>query len=122
MRALLIMLLLAGCGATPEQALTGAAAISIGSITIIQRSPFDALYSILSGRDCSIVRLDQGKSYCRPLEPPPEALPFCTRTLGVAECWRYPASLPDHPRDLGDVPHPLTPEQNVNRTQGWPRL
>jgi hypothetical protein len=29
MRALLIMLLLAGCGATPEQALTGAAASSL---------------------------------------------------------------------------------------------
>ena len=41
------------------------------------------------------MRLDQGKSYCRPIEPPPEPPPYCTRSLGVADCWRDPASLPD---------------------------
>ena len=43
MRHLILLLLLAGCGATPEQALTGAAALGIGSIAIIGRSPADAL-------------------------------------------------------------------------------
>jgi hypothetical protein len=33
-----------------------------------------------------------------------------------------PASLPDHPPDLGDIPHPLTPEQEANRTRRWPPL
>ena len=94
-RHLLILLLLAGCGATPEQVVPAAALFGIGSIAVIQRSPFDALYSVLSGRDCSIVRLDQGKSYCRPIEPPPEPPPYCTRSLAVADCWRDPGPFPE---------------------------
>ncbi len=31
-------------------------------------------------------------------------LPFCTRTLGVAECFSDPYALPDRPSGLGDVP------------------
>lgn len=94
----------------------------IGSIAVIQRSPFDAVYSVLSGRDCSIVRWDQGKSYCRPVEPPPETPPFCTRSLGVADCWLDPASLPDQPRPLADGPSTLTPAQEADRTRRWPNL
>ena len=33
---------------------------------------------------------------------PPQ--PFCTRTLGVAQCFAYPAALPDHPHALLDTP------------------
>jgi hypothetical protein len=122
MRLALIVLLLAACGGTPEQVLTGVSALNIGSIAVIQRSPLDALYSIGSGRDCSIVRLEQGKTYCRPVEPPPEPPVFCTRSLGVADCWRDPASLPDHPAQLGDGPSTLTPAQNADRLKGWPNL
>ncbi|MEJ0019154.1 MAG: hypothetical protein WDN25_21905 [Acetobacteraceae bacterium] len=122
MRHLMVLLLLAGCGGSPEQVMIGVAALGIGSIAVIQRSPFDALYSTLSGRDCSIVRLDQGKSYCRPIEPPPETQPFCTRSLGVVDCWRDPASLPDHPREAGDGPRTLTPAQEADRIRTWPPL
>jgi hypothetical protein len=118
----LMLLLLAGCAATPEQLAAGAVGVSIGSIAVMQRSPIDAAYSVFSGKDCSVVRLDQGKSYCRPVEPPPEPPPFCTRTLGVAECWQDPASLPDHPSALGDGPSTLTPAQEVDRTRRWPNL
>ncbi len=117
-----MLLLLAGCGATPEQALTGVAALGVGSIAVIQRSPFDAAYSVITGKDCSVVRLDQGKSYCRPVEPPPETPPYCTRSLGVADCWQDPASLPDHPPALGDGPSTLTPAQEADRTRRWPPL
>jgi hypothetical protein len=34
--------------------------------------------------------------------PPPQ--PFCTRTLGVPECFADPAALPDHPAELADTP------------------
>jgi hypothetical protein len=117
-----MLLLLAACGATPEQALTGAAALGIGSIAVIQRSPLDAVYSTVTGRDCSIVRLDQGKSYCRPVEPPPETPPYCTRSLAVADCWQDPASLPDHPPELADGPRTLTPAQEADRLRRWPNL
>jgi hypothetical protein len=121
MRRLLILLLLAGC-ATPEQLATGGVALSVGSIAIMQRSPIDALYSMAAGKDCSIVRLEQGKSYCRPMEPPPESQAYCTRSLGVPDCWRDPENLPDHPPELGDGPRTLTPAQDADRTRGWPAL
>ncbi len=122
MRHLILLLLLAGCGATPKQALTGAVALGVGSIAIIGRSPADAIWSTLTGRDCSVVRLDQGKTYCRPVEPPPEPQPFCTRSLAYADCWADPASLPDHPPDLAAGPSTLTPAQEANRTRRWPPL
>jgi hypothetical protein len=121
-RHLLILLLLAGCEAFPTPIVPVAAAVSIGSIAVIQRSPFDALYSMLSGRDCSIVRMDQGKSYCKPVEPPPEPPPYCTRSLGVADCWRDPAHFPNLAPPLADGPQTLTPVQEVNRTSNWPHL
>jgi hypothetical protein len=122
MRYLPILLLVASCGATPEQMATVAVGVGVGSIAVIHRSPFDALYSVVSGKDCSIVRLDQGKGYCRPEEPPPAAQPYCTRSLGVADCWRDPASLPDHPPDLAAGPQTLTPQQEADRTRRWPPL
>jgi hypothetical protein len=118
-RHLLILLLLAGC--SPE-VVPAAALVSIGSIAVIQRSPFDALYSVISGKDCSIVRWDQGKSYCRPVEPPPEPPPYCTRSLGVADCWRDPANFLNRPPALGAGPHTLTPAQEADRTRTWPPL
>jgi hypothetical protein len=116
------LLLLAGCGVTPEQAATIGAGVTVGSVAVIQRSPADAVYSVISGKDCSIVRLEQGKSYCRPTEPLPEPPPYCTRSLGVADCWRDPASLPDHPPEISDGPRTLTPAQDANRTRRWPDL
>ena len=65
-RTIAILLLLAGCGATPEQVVPGVALFGIGSIAVIQRSPFDAVYSVLSGRDCSIVRLGPGQELLPP--------------------------------------------------------
>ncbi len=119
MRSLALLLLLAGCGVSPEQAATIGIGVGVGSIAVMQRSPLDAVVSVVSGRDCSIVRWDQGKSYCRPVEPPPEPPPYCTRSLGVADCWRDPASLPDHPPEVADGPRTLTPAQDADRTKGW---
>jgi hypothetical protein len=122
MRFIALLLLLAGCGATPAMVVPAVAEFGIGSFAVIQRSPLDALYSVASGKDCSLVRLDQGKSYCRPVEPPPEPPPFCTRSLGVADCWREPANFPNRPPSLGDGPHTLTPAQEADRTRAWPNL
>jgi hypothetical protein len=40
----------------------------------------------------------------------------------VVDCWQDPAQLPDHPPQVGDVPHGLTPAQENDRTTGWPKL
>ncbi|MGE0224990.1 MAG: hypothetical protein AB7F35_18020 [Acetobacteraceae bacterium] len=118
-RRLLPLLLLTGCYATPEQYLTGVAAVGIGSIAVIGRSPLDAVYSTLSGRDCSIVRMEQGKSYCRWEDPEPKPPVFCTRSLGVVDCWKDPEKLPGQPTPVAAGPETLTPEQEAYRTRGW---
>lgn len=114
-----LVLLLGGCGASPEQATFVGAALGIGSIAVLGRTPGDALWSIATGRDCSVVRLDKGQSYCRESEAPPEPPPFCTRSLGRVNCWNDPAALPGHPVGVADGPVELTPAQERNRTKGW---
>jgi hypothetical protein len=121
-RAVLALLLLAGCEATAPQVAAGLTAVTVGSVTTIQRTPLDAVYSAATGKDCSVVRLDQGKSYCRPTEPPPDSPPYCTRSLGVVDCWADPAALPDRPPEVADGPRTLTPEQEKDRTRRWPGL
>lgn len=83
MRWVLVPLLagLAGCGVSDNLAAFIGSAADIGSVATFQRSPPDLVWSLISGRDCSVVRLDRGQSYCKPKEPPPEPQPFCTRSL-----------------------------------------
>jgi hypothetical protein len=119
MRWLAILLLLVGCGLSPEQAATVGVGVGVGSVAVIGRTPVDAAVSIVSGRDCSVVRLEQDKSYCKPIEPPPEPPPYCSRSLGVVDCWQDPASLPDHPPQVADGPRTLTPAQDADRKRGW---
>lgn len=76
--------------------------------------------SAVTGRDCSIVRLDRGQTYCAPRDPTPPPQPFCTRTLGVANCWADPALLPPDQHELGDTPPP-TEDQIRYRTARWPK-
>ena len=89
-------------------------------LLIFHRTPFDMAVSAVSGRDCSVVYLDRLEAYCRPRELAPERPVFCTRSLGVPDCWADPAKLPDHPREIADGPRTLTPEQD--RAGRWPGL
>ncbi len=115
----LIMLHLAACELSDTSGAVLGAGLPLASVAIIQRTPPDAIYSLITGKDCSVVRLDQGKSYCRPVEPPPEPPPFCTRSLGRVDCWQAPGTVPGDHRGVGDSPG-LTPEQEANRTRRWP--
>ena len=99
---------------------TGGSGTLSGTLTASPNLTY--IVEIFSNSSAAVAGLEQGKTYCRPTEPPPEPLPYCTRSLGVADCWRDPASLPGRPPDLGDIPHPLTPEQEANRTRRWPPL
>jgi len=113
----LLCLSLAACHADPVTLTTVVGGVAVGSVVVLQRTPFDAAWSLLSGRDCSTVRLEQGKSWCRPVEPAPEPPPYCTRSLGVVDCWADPAG---RPPSVADGPRVLTPEQEANRTRRWP--
>jgi hypothetical protein len=117
---LLTFLPFAGCGMSDNLTAIVGVGANVATIAAIQRSPADAVYSWWTGRDCSIVRLDEGKTYCRPVEPPPEPPVFCTRSLGSVDCWQDPASMAGHPRGVADGPAGLTAEQERNRTRTWP--
>jgi hypothetical protein len=117
---LLALLVLAGCTPVEGTIATAGVGASLISVVAIQRTPADALYSWVTGRDCSVVRLDQGKTYCRPVEPEPQPQQYCTRGLGAVNCWLDPSTVPGHPRGVADGPSQLTPEQERDRLRSWP--
>jgi hypothetical protein len=110
-------LLLAGCG--PEAPLI-AGAVSGAAIPVFHRTPVDMAVSAATGRDCSVVNLDKGERYCHPKERSPAEPEFCTRSLGVADCWKDPSKVPNNPREIADGPRALTAEQEKERTTRWP--
>ncbi|UPY37861.1 hypothetical protein [Sediminicoccus sp. KRV36] len=113
------LLALPGCDAT---SLAVGAAVNVASVTLVGRSVPDIVVSGLSGRDCSIVRLDRRLSYCGPSEAPPAAPPYCTRSLGQVDCWvTRPASIPMQ-RGVVDGPTSLNAAQEADRTAWWPGL
>jgi hypothetical protein len=111
---------LAGCGISDNLGAAIGTGAVVASVATIQRTPVDALYSLVTGRDCSVVRLDQGKTYCRPIEPEPEPPTYCTRSLGSVNCWKDPDTVPGHPRGVADGPSHLTAEQEADRVRTWP--
>ena len=70
MRALPLLLLAALAGCSPQPVIALAAA-DLATVTVFGRGIVDLGVSAISGRDCSIVRLDKGLSYCAPIEGPP---------------------------------------------------
>jgi hypothetical protein len=118
---LLCALFLAGC----ESAVPVAAGLAIGniaSVTTIGRTLPDAAVSLVTGRDCSLVRLDRGRSYCRAEELPPVPQPYCTRSIGRVDCWRSPPlAIPPRP-GVADGRAVLTTAQEAHRTRRWPGL
>jgi len=121
MRAMLLVVLigLAGCAHWAEP--TGAlAAADIASVVVFGRGIADIGISAISGRDCSIVRLDRGLTYCAIRDAPPDPGPFCTRSLGVVDCWINPEALPMPQQGVSDGPRP-TPAQERYRNARWPK-
>jgi hypothetical protein len=117
----LVLLLLPSCGSFPEPVVAASLA-DIASVVVFQRGLGDLIVSEVTGRDCSVVRLDRGQTYCRPMDPPPQPPPYCTRTLGSAECWISPFPPPSLPSGVADGPSTLTPAQEAYRTRRWPAL
>jgi hypothetical protein len=117
--SLCLMLLLAGC-AGPGTAAGIAVGANVLALTTIHRTVPDAVISLLSGKDCSMVRLDENKSYCRAPHPIPPPPPYCTRTLGDVTCWRDPQDLPDHAPQVAEGAQTLSSAQLANRDRRWP--
>lgn len=117
MRCALLLLLAALGGCAPVAGLAGA---DIASVAVLGRGLGDIGVSAITGRDCSIVRLDAGKTYCAPRDEVPIRQPFCTRTIGVATCWADPYVVPQQQQEYGYTPPP-TDEQLRYRSTRWPK-
>lgn len=118
---LLVMISISGCGVSLVEPAGALLAASTATIPVFGRSLPDLVVSGLSGRDCSIVRLEQGRSYCRTTDPPIAPDPVCTRSLGTVECWNNPEVFGTPQRGIADAPQP-TAEQEAYRTRRWPNL
>lgn len=121
-----LILLLATCSMA---GLSGCVPVTVADVTagvgadvaIFHRTLADTVYSAVTGRDCSVVRLDAGESYCKPISPPVPPQPYCTRTLGNVECWSTAATMrPGMPRQVAQGPTDLTPDQDRLRLARWP--
>lgn len=121
MRAIILPLLflVPGCAhwAEPTGALVAA---DVASVVVFGRGIADIGVSAISGRDCSIVRLDRGLTYCAPIDPPPDPGPFCTRSLGVVDCWINPQALPMPQQPVADGPAPTLAQEQYRRAR-WPK-
>lgn len=112
---LLATSLLANCADPTPIAAIGLA--DGASVAVFGRGMLDIGVSAITGRDCSVVRLDKGQTYCVPTAPPPPER-FCTRTLAVADCW-VDAEQPGRP-GIGDTPAPNAAQDHY-RAARWPK-
>ena len=115
-------LLLAACclaGCVPETVLPLAAGLG-AEVAIFHRTLPDLVYSGVTGRDCSMVRLDRGESYCRAVAPPVPPQPYCTRSLGMVDCWAHPELMANLPPQVAQGRSTPTPEQDRIRLARWP--
>lgn len=108
---------LSGCTAGVVVPVAGAFG---ADVAILHRTVLDTIYSALTGRDCSMVRLDRGESYCKPVDPPVPPIPYCTRSLAGVDCWAHPELMPGIPAQVAQGPHELTREQDRIRLARWP--
>ena len=102
---------LGGCGG----ALIG---VEAASVAVFGRDVVDIGVSAITGKDCSLVRLDRQQTYCAARDRLPGPAPYCTRTLGMPQCWANPEAFATLPRQLADTPA-ATADQARQAATGW---
>lgn len=75
--------------------------ISTAMVMATDKTLSDHLVSYNTGKDCSTVRVEQGRTYCREDEPNPIANVHCYQTLGDVMCYTAPEPS-RHPGDRID--------------------
>lgn len=105
MRALLAAVVLISLGACslfpPVAAVEGASAVGTG------KTFSDHVVSYASGKDCSTVRSNSGRTYCRESESNPMPKVWCYRTLGKPVCYDRPDPYQGNQSKMGDNDHNL---------------
>ena len=77
------------------------AAIGAGTVAATNKTPIDHLVSLVSGKDCSVVRQHRGLTYCVEDEVTPAVRVHCYPTLGEVSCYAAPDPFPGGQRELG---------------------
>lgn len=117
MGILLIPLLASGCVAGVSMA--AAPAMAVGTTAASGKTPVDHLVSLISGKNCSIRRNQQGLTYCLEDEPAVPVRVVCYRTLGDVSCYDRPDPFNGHQQpiagDLGVTLVPFTSGQHLDQ-------
>jgi hypothetical protein len=82
-------LFVASCGTVPPYAMVDGAVV-----VTTEKTMADHAISLASGKDCSLVRLEQGTTYCVEDELVPQPNLYCYRELAGVTCY----DRPDHRR------------------------
>ena len=99
---LAVLLLAAGC--TPSPMLYP---LEGGSVMATDKTIGDHIVSWASGKDCSSVRWEQGKTYCKEDELHVEPAVFCYKTLGDSVCYDRPDPYHNNEQKTGEYGHNL---------------
>ena len=83
--ASLSVTLLAGC--MPVAGVVAGPSLAVGTTAATGKTPLDHVVSLVTGKDCSVLRNRQGLTYCREDEPTMPIGVVCYRTLGDVACY-----------------------------------
>lgn len=104
------MFILTSCTAIPPYALTDWAIIGLTEKTVE-----DHVVSFASGKNCSTVRTDQGRTYCVEDEKNPEPKGHCYRTIGEVTCYDRPDPHANGHQKVDEVEYNLLGRSNAER-------
>jgi hypothetical protein len=96
MRTLVTIVVLLGLAACNEISVFGTA-----SVVTTDKTLSDHAVSYLSGKDCSTVRKETGRSYCKEDERNPTPTVHCYRNLGGVTCYDKQNPYGDRRKEVG---------------------
>ncbi|CCQ74075.1 hypothetical protein [Magnetospira sp. QH-2] len=83
------------------------AGLEAGTVMVTDKTFGDHIVSWAAGKDCSTVRWEQGRTYCKEDEPRPEPAVFCYQSLGDVVCYDRPDPHNNAHQKVGEYEHNL---------------
>ncbi len=97
---MIAILAIAGCSVVPV-----AGPLEGGSIVLTDKTVTDHIVSFSSGKNCSVIRQNQGLTYCEEDELVPVQSLYCYNTLGSVTCYDRPDPFSGRQKKIGDNEH-----------------
>lgn len=82
------------------------AALGAGTVAATDKTPVDHVYSLVSGKDCSLIRKQRGLTYCVEDEIILETAVHCYPTLGETTCYQAADPYPGGQREVSASARP----------------